>query len=258
MEAILSLLNEFNVKGTFFVVGSMARTGAATIRKIAQEGHEIASHSHIHQRLRRPLREHLAAELTQSKAELEAVCQKNIVGFRAPEFSVPPDEVDDFFEILSQAGYRYDSSIVPKVCPRYGVAGFGQGPRRVKTRGGAQVVEFPLSVLDYMGRSWMIAGGGYWRIMPRWLLGRAVKKVQAENRPLVTYLHNYEFERSSLHVPAAAGRSKRTRKWEWRSNLNRRSIPGKLRYLLTRFPFDSMGQLAQSIQDAPDCQETMA
>lgn len=46
--AILSILERFKAKATFFVVGSMVRANPGTARRIVAEGHEIANHSYSH------------------------------------------------------------------------------------------------------------------------------------------------------------------------------------------------------------------
>jgi peptidoglycan/xylan/chitin deacetylase (PgdA/CDA1 family) len=49
---VLDLLDEASVKGTFFVIGrKLERKGAAIAREIVARGHQIACHSHQHDRL---------------------------------------------------------------------------------------------------------------------------------------------------------------------------------------------------------------
>ena len=45
---VLSILERFRVKATFFVVGSMVAADPGTARRIVAEGHEIANHSYSH------------------------------------------------------------------------------------------------------------------------------------------------------------------------------------------------------------------
>ncbi|HPS26094.1 MAG TPA: polysaccharide deacetylase family protein [Bacteroidales bacterium] len=47
-EKYLAFLEEHNCKATFFVVGDVARAYPGLIRKIAENGHEVASHSNVH------------------------------------------------------------------------------------------------------------------------------------------------------------------------------------------------------------------
>lgn len=46
---ILDILKRYNIKATFFVVGSMARNNGDIIKRIYDEGHTIANHSYSHQ-----------------------------------------------------------------------------------------------------------------------------------------------------------------------------------------------------------------
>jgi polysaccharide deacetylase family protein (PEP-CTERM system associated) len=248
VDAILSLLNEHGAKGTFFVVGRLAQTAGDILKKIVREGHEIAAHGYMHNRLHAPLRQHLPQDLERAKGELESVAGQPVIGFRAPEFSVPPAEGEVFFDLLAEAGYRYDSSIVPIQCARYGLAGFDCRPRPVPTAGGGSIMEFPLSVVQWLRRQWLVAGGGYWRVLPSWVLRRAAARVCADGRPFVTYIHTYDFERLPLRVPAPVRRTTTVRKWEMRMNLGRRSVPRKLACMLRRFRFAPLGQLLEQYE----------
>jgi len=109
---ILAFFARHDVRGTFFVV---ARDGeieknAGLIKKIADAGHEIASHSYSHPqgfRLLSPERKKF--ELKKSKEILEAVSGQEVIGFRSPGWNIS----DESLPILRGLGYRYDSSVFP-------------------------------------------------------------------------------------------------------------------------------------------------
>ena len=49
LEKILNILNENDVKATFFVLGWVAKKHPTLIKKINELGYEVGTHSHMHQ-----------------------------------------------------------------------------------------------------------------------------------------------------------------------------------------------------------------
>ena len=250
-DAVLELLARHRVRATFFVLGRTAAAAPSVVRAIADAGHEVASHGYDHAPIGTDGLTELAADVRRAKGELESLAGQAVVGYRAPAFSIPPDHWRAFFDVLAEAGVEYDSSVVPVRMPRYGLAGFGRGPRRVVASCGRAVIEFPLSVVDWAGRPWMIAGGGYWRLMPGFVLRRAVGRLVRQGRPLVTYFHNYEFDARPLRLGPPGVRTPAVRKWERRGNLFRRRIPARLAAMLERLPFGPFRDVLGDYRNAP-------
>ena len=48
VEKLLILLDEYQVKGTFFTTGMFAEEFPSLVQQIAESGHEVASHSYSH------------------------------------------------------------------------------------------------------------------------------------------------------------------------------------------------------------------
>ncbi len=111
-DGVSVLLDAFEAAGaraTFFTVSEIADTHPTLLEEVVAAGHEIASHTHTHRHLSGLSGPDRRAELRDSKARLEASIGATVEGFRAPSFDV----ADDHFEALSEAGYAYDSSVVP-------------------------------------------------------------------------------------------------------------------------------------------------
>jgi hypothetical protein len=111
-DGVSMLLDAFDaagVRGTFFTVSDIADSHPGLLENIATAGHEVASHTHTHRHLSELSEPDRRAELADSKAQLESTTGTTVEGFRAPSF----DMADDHFETLSEAGYTYDSSVVP-------------------------------------------------------------------------------------------------------------------------------------------------
>jgi peptidoglycan/xylan/chitin deacetylase (PgdA/CDA1 family) len=102
-------LREAEAAATFFTVGKIAENRPCVVERVADEGHEVASHTHTHQHLSELDEADRRDELVRSKERLEAVTGESVTGFRAPSFDMGPDH----FRTLSELGYEYDSSVVP-------------------------------------------------------------------------------------------------------------------------------------------------
>lgn len=104
------LFAKLGIRATFFVVGRDAVQQADQLRRLEDEGHEIASHSMSHPMpfVRVP-RSRLVKEVTESRQVLCSVCRHDVIGFRAPNWDISPRGHGP----LADAGYRYDASGFP-------------------------------------------------------------------------------------------------------------------------------------------------
>lgn len=101
---ILDLLAKHQIKATFYTTANFAQHAQAIIRRIVDEGHELASHGYVHDHFEPP-------HLKMSRDILEDISQTTIHGYRmARMMPVPEEEV-------YKAGYVYNSSINPTYLP---------------------------------------------------------------------------------------------------------------------------------------------
>jgi polysaccharide deacetylase family protein (PEP-CTERM system associated) len=194
---ILDICDELGFKATFFVLGLLARSRPKLVRAIADRGHEIASHSLNHQLVYTISSAELLEDLRGSKRMLEDIGGKEVVGFRAPEFSIRRMD-SPCFEALVEAGFEYDSSVFPVPSLRYGMPDAPYVPFRVDTREGP-VIELPLATTALGLRRIPIAGGSHFRLLPTSFVRWAARRADARNESLVFYFHPYEFSRSWLY-----------------------------------------------------------
>ncbi len=104
------------IAATFFAIGQdlERKENRETIKKLHDEGHEIANHSwHHHYDLSRRTRSVIREEIAQCGRAIEGVTGEAPRGFRAPGYTI----TNEMFEVLEELGYRYDSSVFP--CPAY-------------------------------------------------------------------------------------------------------------------------------------------
>jgi len=162
---LLDILDREQVRATFFILGWVAERQPALVREIESLGHEIACHGYAHRMIQHLNRHELAEDVKRAKKVLEDVAGTSVIGYRAPTFSVVRETLWSL-DVLSEAGFRYDSSIFPVRHDRYGIPGAPRFPHRVRTPGGGEIAEFPLSTICLPGWRLQVAGGGYFRLFP--------------------------------------------------------------------------------------------
>lgn len=229
-ERILALLAETGTAATFFVLGWVADRHPKLVRAIQAQGHEVACHGYGHQMITRLDRGEFAHDVRRAKATLEDTTGQEVIGYRAPTFSVIRETLWSL-EVLADAGFRYDSSIFPIVHDRYGIPDAPRFPHRRPLGQGAAIAEFPLSTV--VGGKWRlpVAGGGYFRLLPyavtAWALRRLNRK---EGQPAMVYLHPWEVDGGQPRLPVGRGA-------QFRHSVNTRSTLAKLSRLLREFRF---------------------
>ena len=233
VHRILAMLEEHGSRATFFVLGSIAAEQPGVVRAIAAAGHEIASHGQSHTMLDRLGRDGLRRELRDSKALLEDLSGREVIGFRAPTFSVGPDTLWALDE-LAAAGYRYDSSIFPVRHDRYGMPDSPRWAHRRDLAAGRSIVEIPPLTLRLLGMNLPAGGGGYLRILPTWLIAAALRRCARRRRATMLYLHPWELDPDQPVLPMSLAS-----RWRHRVNLSRTA--GKLQRLLRAMPFRPAG-----------------
>ena len=187
-EKILSLLNKYRIKATFFVLGWIAERFPDLVRMIYSDGHEIASHGYEHILNYHLTREEIFEDIRKSKKILENIIGEKVLGYRAPNFSITEEVID----ALIENGYLYDSSYHPfSRNKRYGQLGIdAQKPFILKEK----LLEIPLSVWRKGKIELSIAGGGYFRLYPFNLYRKLALSYMRKHDLLVMYFHPWEFD----------------------------------------------------------------
>jgi polysaccharide deacetylase family protein (PEP-CTERM system associated) len=236
----LELVSKKNVKATFFTLGIVARKFPNLIHSILNEGHELAVHGHNHKLFHRMTPVEALNELIEAKESLEQVSGVRIKGHRAPAFSISPN-TPWAFEVLIEAGFEYDSSIMPVNSRFHGWNNFPKDITNIETQSGS-ITEFPISVLSVMNKSIPFSGGTYLRLAPSFITQYSFIKV-LERRPVVVYFHPYEFD--TVKYPEFYFKEMKklplTTQVKLRSNfINRSQSQSKLEDLIERFKFSTM------------------
>jgi polysaccharide deacetylase family protein (PEP-CTERM system associated) len=191
-RAILDQLERAGVKATFFFLGWVAERDKGLVRDVHAAGHEVASHGMSHKMAGELGPDLFRAEARASRRILEDAIGARVHGFRASTFSVTP-ATRWAFDILADEGYAYDSSVFPVRHDRYGWPAFSRHPVRLDTASGP-LVELPMMTLRRFGLNLPAAGGGYLRLLPLFLVEKALRDMNRAGQPGVLYLHPWEFD----------------------------------------------------------------
>lgn len=230
------LLGEFanaQIKATFFTLGWVAERHPQLIRRIASQGHEVASHGYAHIRADRQSPAEFRADVRRAKQLLEDAGGVAVQGYRAATFSIGRENLWAF-EILAEEGHRYSSSVFPI---RHDLYGMPRAPRTPFRASSALLTEIPLTTVRLFGRNFPCSGGGYFRLLPYQLSTWAMRRVNRKDRlPCIFYLHPWEIDPDQPRQHAASLKS------QLRHYTNLAKTEGRLRRLLREFRWARMDE----------------
>jgi len=250
------------VKGTFFVLGWIAKRYPHLITEIRQEGHEIAAHGYAHKIIYHQSREQFREDIRRAKATLEDIAGCEVIGYRAPSYSIT-NESRWAFDVLIEEGFKYDSSIFPVRHDFYGMPGAPRFPFIISVNGNSKnelsmldfklasvgpppllnllpnsLVEFPLSTIRISNFTIPVSGGGYFRLIPYHVIKRALQRINnRERKPFIFYLHPWEIDPGQPRIRGAGLRS------FFRHYYNLGKTEGRFSRLLKEFRFTSIREM---------------
>ena len=232
IDCILAMLDEHDTKATFFTLGWVAERFPNVVRRIVNNGHELASHGYGHERVSDQTPDSFFADINIAKLILEDISGTEVRGYRAPSFSIGEKNLWAF-ETLEKAGYHYSSSIYPIHHDHYGMP---NAPRHAHRIG--NLLEIPATTVRFFNRNWPASGGGYFRLMPyelsRWMI-RRVNSV--DQLSAVFYFHPWEIDAGQ---PRINGIGAKTR---FRHYVNIDRMENRLHRLLADFSWGRMDKL---------------
>jgi polysaccharide deacetylase family protein (PEP-CTERM system associated) len=231
-ERILALLDEVRVKGTFFVQGLVAEAFPRLVASLIAEGHEVQSHGYSHRPLFAMSLPELRDEFTRARKTVEDAAGTAVTAFRAQDFSILRENLWAL-DVLAETGFEIDSSIFPMKRRRYGIGEWPVEPCYVAVPSGASILEVPVAIWERGARRIPVAGGGYFRLLPRLVLERGLRSIVESGRPAVVYCHPYEFNDGEL----AEYRGRAPRRLRVAQGLGRGAFVNRMRGLLAAMPF---------------------
>ena len=227
---LLDLFAENNVKSTFFTLGWVAKRCPDVIKRIVDEGHELASHGLEHQRATTMSRDAFKKDIIDSKSILEDTGGVAMKGYRAPSFSVNNSNTW-VYEVLAEQGFVYSSSTYPIQHDLYGVPDWP----RFKYEREEGIIEIPIPTIRKNNANTGIGGGGYFRLYPYWLSKKRIMRyMESESAPYSFYFHPWEIDPDQPYIADAKWLSK------FRHYVNLSRMEAKVDNLLKDFNWGSM------------------
>ena len=229
---ILEILDRTGTKATFFVLGWVADKVPGLVKTLVRLGHEVASHGYGHQHIAGQSPKEFREDVRRSKDVLEDVTGRPVYGYRAPTYSVS-NKTLWALPILAEEGFLYDSSIFPIRHDYYGIPSAPRQPFRIGVANGGtsrfddleiepllfqendrialrsgELLEIPVATFRLLGMNIPVVGGGYFRILPYWIVKWGLKRINEEGGIFVFYLHPWEVDPDQPRVTGVPYRSR--------------------------------------------------
>lgn len=186
LSAALELFSEIDVRATLFVIAEDLGDPfkLRLLREAVEHGHEIASHSTTHRLLTRLRPDEQRSEIHDSRRRLADGLGVAVEGFRAPAF-----EVDlEILRQVAEAGYLWDSSLLPTRASAAGLAGIRALPQRLPAI--PQLIELPLPEAPLLPLPFHPS---YAFVLGLWYFRLGVHRFRRTGAPMVLLFHLTEF-----------------------------------------------------------------
>jgi polysaccharide deacetylase family protein (PEP-CTERM system associated) len=85
---LVDMLDEFGVKGTFFVLGWVAERSPKLVSDIHAAGHEVAIHGYDHRPITLMTQAEFREDIRRAKGSVEDRVGQRVIGYPAPTYSV--------------------------------------------------------------------------------------------------------------------------------------------------------------------------
>lgn len=244
-------LDKLDIKATFFCVGQLAVEFPEVVKTIVAKGHEIGCHSNNHTWLDKMDEKTLYRDTTEALKALEDVSGQKVTCYRAPAFSITPKN-KWAVNVLSDCGIESDASICPTNRDFGGYKDFPQDTPCVISHEGASLKEYPICLTNIIGKQMAYSGGGYFRLMPLWLVNRIMTRREYN----IFYFHLADLLNDKVKLMSKAeyekyfkepGTFKKRLKRYVMKNLGRGDNYGKLCLLLENHLFISIAEAGKQI-----------
>lgn len=232
---VMDVFAEKGVKATFFTLGWVAERHPQLIRRMVDEGHELASHGYSHVRVTQQQPAEFRNDVVRTKKLLEDLGGVAVRGYRAASYSIGAKNLWALDE-LKNAGYEYSSSIYPVKHDLYGMpecSRFACYPR-----GADGILEIPVTTVELFGKKFPGGGGGFFRLYPYAVSRWALRRVNVHDRQsALFYFHPWEIDPAQPRQKAIPLRTR------VRHYLNLERMEMRLKQLLSDFSWGRMDQI---------------
>lgn len=234
VDRILAMFERDDVKATFFTLGWVAERYPAMVRRVVEQGHELASHGWSHVRVTGQNAAEFRQDVVRTKGLLEDVAGQPVLGYRAASYSIGAGNLWAL-DVLQDTGHRYSSSIYPI---RHDLYGMPDAPRFAFRPADGDFLEFPVTTVRIANRNLPCGGGGWFRLIPyagmRWAM-RRVNRVDQESA--IFYFHPWEIDPDQPRQPGIDAKTR------FRHYLNLERMEARLGRLLRDFDWGRMDEV---------------
>ena len=194
---LLDIFSRRGLRATFFVLGYVARRHPSLVQEIVSRGHEVASHSDMHQLVYRQTQSEFERDLVKSIEAIHDASGVTVTTYRAPGFSITNDCLWAF-DTLASNGIKVDCSIFPAPRAHGGISEFSTPvPCKLRLRSGHELRELPMSTVSVGNHRLVYGGGGYFRLLPRTFIEFCFRT----NDYNMTYFHPRDLEKDQPIAP---------------------------------------------------------
>ncbi len=235
INEILELLRKTNTNATFFMVGELLESKPELLDLILENDHEIAFHTMKHTRLDTPNFQNCFED---ELKKFNLLTNGKSKGFRAPSFSLNKNS-SWMIDSLEKNNYTYDSSVVPAKTNLYGIPNAEKSPYKITSKNietnseSGKIIEFPIMVSKFLGKSIPVGGGFYLRTLPFKIIKNSFNQYEKHGMPGVFYIHSWEL------TPKYMPRIKLSKKDNFVTYHNIDSAYDKMEKLLSIYEFTS-------------------
>ena len=220
---------------TFFCTGILGRYAKDVIAEISRDGHEIACHYNFHDPVFADAPAVVDRQVAQAIDALQEASGQDVIGFRAPMFSIAAENVEQYRTLAAR--FRYDSSLIADVDQRFREDAFSN----ISNDGAMRLL--PVPAIRKGGLIRHKAGGTFFKLFPLSWSEEALRLAPSAGVLPIFYIHPYEFTsdgrfRLGLEDLARLGPMKQMYWWlrqtQWH-NAGNSGVRRKLDRLTSRF-----------------------
>lgn len=177
---LLNLLDEYNIKATFFACYNYILKNKQIIEELLKRGHDLGLHYVNHKNEDINI-DTFIKEVSSAKENIKAMFEVDVIGYRAPSFNLTNEQ----YQALKELGFKYDSSYFIYKKANY------KSTFEVNDK----LKEFPV----WNSSSYPLAGGAYLRLLPGFLMKKKLKKHLKKNKCYNFYVHPYDFSTQKIY-----------------------------------------------------------
>lgn len=234
INQMLNFFSQHSIRATFFFLGWVVERYPEIVKQVAERGHEIGSHGHMHRMVSTLTPDEFARDLDTSLTAISRASGCDVRAYRAPGFSITRREFWAF-EILRSRGISLDSSLFIGSHAHGGLLLKRNRPFELILPSGRRLVEVPVVPCSLWGLNLPFSGGGYLRLLPTPLL-KSLFKIAERNGPVITYIHPRDFDPEQPSMNLSPSR-------HFKYYVGLKTFPTKLEQLLKSFHFSTFGDV---------------